>query len=165
MALRGPSHWPSFAALAIALVAVAIAIIGWFRPVGHTDQPTAPTTAPYTDQQIADAKDHICAAYRISKNQVFVNTHRPNPVEGDEIGSLAVAANGRLALYAGGDYLLKRLAAEPATPSDLADAVRALGNSYEEAGIRTLNYEPNSALDALRHDIDADIAKIDGLCK
>jgi hypothetical protein len=165
MALRSPSRWPSFAALAIAIIGLAIGVVGWFRPVAPSERPVAPVAPTYTDQQIANAKTNICAAYEVVKNEVFVNTHRPNPAEGDEIGSLAVAANGRLALYAGGDYLLKRLAGEPATPSKLADAVRALANAYEEAGIRTLNYEPNSALDALRHDIDADIAKIDGLCK
>ncbi|HYB36495.1 MAG TPA: hypothetical protein VEF72_12475 [Mycobacterium sp.] len=151
--------------LAIALIGVGVGIVGWFRPVPHNDHEPAPTAPTYTDQQITDAKASICAAYNISKNEVFENTHRPNPVEGDEIGSLAVAANGRLGLYAGGDYLLKRLAAEPAAPSDLANAVRALANSYEEFGIRALNNEPNSGLDALRHDIDADIAKIDGLSK
>ncbi|BBU24747.1 hypothetical protein [Mycobacterium xenopi] len=164
MKLRQPSRWPSFTALLLAVIGIAVGLVGWFRPVQRYDRP-GPTAPRHTDQQIADAKTNICGAYRTSKNEVFVNTHRPNPVEGDEIGLLAVAANGRLAPYAGGDHLLKRLAAEPATPSDLADAVRSLANSYEEAGIRTLNYEPNSALDALRHDIDTDIGKIDGFCK
>ncbi|BCO38087.1 hypothetical protein BMW24_008940 [Mycobacterium heckeshornense] len=165
MSFRSPSRWPSFAALAIAIIGLGVGITGWFRPLPHEVHEQAPTAPAYSDQQIANAKTNICAAYHISKNEVFVNTHRSNPVEGDEIGALAVAANGRLALYAGGDYLLKRLATEPATPSNLVDAVKALANLYEEAGIRTLNYEPNSALDPLRHEIDTDIAKIDGLCK
>jgi hypothetical protein len=165
MVSRRPSRWPTLAALMIALIGVAAGIIGWFRPVPHNDHQPTPTAPTYTDQQIADAKASICSAYNLAKNEVAVNTHRPNPVEGDKSGLLAAVAMARLALYSGGDYLLYQLAAEPATTADLADAVRSLANSYEEFAIRALNDEPDSALDALRHDIDADIAKIDGLCK
>lgn len=36
----------------------------------------------------------------------MLNTNQANPVPGDPTGDLAVAANARLALYSGGDYLL-----------------------------------------------------------
>lgn len=50
----------------------------------------------------------------------MLNTNQANPVPGDPTGDLAVAANARLALYSGGDYLLRRLTAEPATPASCA---------------------------------------------
>lgn len=99
------------------------------------------------------------------KNEVAVNTHRPNPVSDDQSGLLAAVAMARLGLYAGGDYLLDRLTAEPATPVNLADQVRSLSNAYRKFGIRALNHEPDSALESVRDSIDADIATIDGLCK
>ena len=68
-------------------------------------------------------------------------------------------------MYAAGDYLLDRLAAEPATPADLATAIRSLAELYKKFGIHALNDEPDSALDPIRHDVDAEIPKIDGLCK
>jgi len=165
MMSRRPSRWPTLAVLVIALIGVAVGIVGWFRPVSHNDHQPTPTAPTYTDQQIADAKASICAAYNLAKNEVFDNTHRPNPGEGGEIGQLAVAANARLAIYAAGPYLLDRLAAEPAAPADLAHAVRSLADTYEETAMRALNNAPDSELDPFRHEIDADITKIDGLCK
>jgi hypothetical protein len=44
----------------------------------------------------------------------------------DVTGSLAVVANARISLYDGGQYLLVRL--DPATPPDLADAVKTLAS-------------------------------------
>lgn len=53
-----------FAFLLIALFAtLAIAIVGWFRPV-PAKQPAAPTPQTYSSQQVADAKTSICAAYQ-----------------------------------------------------------------------------------------------------
>ncbi|EUA42891.1 hypothetical protein [Mycobacterium xenopi] len=165
MALRKPSRWLSVAALVIALIGLGVGIVGWFRPVSPDVHPAAPTTPGFTGQQITEAKSNICTAYKLAKNEVADNTHRSNPAEGGEVSQLAVAANARLAIYAAGDYLLTRLAAEPATPSDLADLVRSLGNSYQEAGMRALNNASDSELDPFRRDIDANISKIDGLCK
>ncbi|BCQ10939.1 hypothetical protein JMUB5695_04399 [Mycobacterium heckeshornense] len=160
-----PLRWPSFAALLIALIGVAIGIVGWFRPVPRNEQPASPTVPTYTDRQITDARSNICNAYKLAKNEVFENTHRPTPGEADLIGSLAVAANGRLAVHAAADYLMNHLAAQPATPADFAHAVHSLADTYQEFAMRALNNEPNSALDGLRHNIDSYIAKIDGLCK
>ncbi|WP_375487202.1 hypothetical protein [uncultured Mycobacterium sp.] len=148
----------------IALIGVAAGIIGWFRPVPHNEHQQAPTAPSYTDQQIANAKTDVCFAYKYAKNEVALNTHRPD-FEGDPVGSLAAATMKRLSLYVAGDYLLERLTVEPANPRDLADAVRSLANSYEQAAIHTLSDEPNVALDPLRHAVDSHIAKIDGLCK
>ncbi|MCV7035943.1 hypothetical protein BMW24_008960 [Mycobacterium heckeshornense] len=164
MSFRSPSRWPSFAALAIAIIGLGVGITGWFRPLPHEIHEQAPTAPAYSDQQIANAKTDVCVAYNYAKNEVALNTHRPD-FEGDPVGSLAAATMKRLSLYAAGDYLLTRLTAQPATPAELADAVRSLANSYEQAAMRILNDEPSAALDPLRHAVDSDISKIDELCK
>lgn len=161
------SRVPTFTALVslvIALAAIGVAIAAWLRPIPEHNAP--PPSAPtYTEQEIADAKADVCEAYKSIDQAVVTNTHRPSPAPGDEIGSLATAANARLALYAGGDYLLSRLEADPATRADLAAPVRSLAYMYKEFGIRALNNEPNSDLDPLRHGIDENSATIERLCE
>jgi hypothetical protein len=153
----------ALASLVVALVAVGVAIAAWLRPIPD-NSPAPPPEPTYTDEQIADAKANVCEAYDVTKNEVSINTHRPD-MEGDEVGSLAAAAMKRLALYAAGDYLLDRLSTEPATPAELAEPVRSLANSYGEFGIHALNNEPDSVLDSIRRAADADIETIDRLCK
>lgn len=145
----------------VALLAIAIGVVGWFRPVQHDYRPPTPS---YTEQQISDAKAKTCGAFNIAKNEVSENTHKPYP-EGDELGTLTVATDGRLALLAASDYLLSNLAADSAVPTELAGSVRSLASSYQEFAIRALNGEASSALDPLRQHIDSDIASIDQMCK
>lgn len=163
--LRRPSSWPTLAAIAIALVALGVGVGGWFRPAPRNDHPSVPSAPAYTDQQIADAKGQVCDSYQAVHTAGLVSTNRTSPVPGDPIGELAVAANARLALYAGGDYLLDRLAAEPATPPALADALRSFANNSKKLAIVALAEKPNSAQDPLRRALDADATTIDGLCK
>jgi hypothetical protein len=55
---------------------------------------------------------------------------------------MAVAANARVSLYDGGQYLLARL--QPDTPTDLADAVRKFANNLMDIGARSTSGIPNS---------------------
>ena len=64
------------------------------------------------------------------------------PTWGGSDREAAVAANARLATLGGGDYLLSRL--DPATPPELADAVRALANDFQDIGMNQLVGVPNS---------------------
>jgi hypothetical protein len=161
-----PSRLPIFTAVAslvVALVAVGVAMAAWLRPMPQENPP--PSEAVYSDEQVAAAKADVCEAYKAVDQAVVTNTHRPNPVEGDEIGSLAAAANARLSLYAGGDYLLSRLAERPATPHDLAVPARSLANLYKQFSIRALDNVSNSNLDTLRSPIDETSATIERLCQ
>jgi hypothetical protein len=167
-AFRRPSQWPTISALAIAILAIAIGAVGWFRPVQRefrSPTPSTPSTPAYTEQQISDAKNSICTAYSTAKSEVSFNTNRPNPAEGDELSTLAYATSARLGIIVAATYLLNQLAINPAIPNNLADSVRSLANSYEEFAVRALNNEPSNALDPLRNKVDADIATIDQLCK
>jgi hypothetical protein len=150
------SRWPILASLALAVIAVAVAIAAFFRPLHET----APT---FTGQQTADGKTQVCSAYVTVRQGVVANTHLANPVPNDPAGQLAVAANARLALIGGGSFLRDRLAAEPAAPADLAKAVSSMANTIEELGVGYLA-GLNSTLDPLRHDLDSEISSINNLC-
>jgi hypothetical protein len=87
-----------------------------------------------------------------------------NPRGNDQIGTLAVAANARLALLGGGAYLRDRLDAEPATPADLAKALKAMAGTMEQLGINYLAGSTSTAQDLLRNNLDKEIAAINKLC-
>jgi hypothetical protein len=150
------SRWPTLAALTLSVVAVAIAVAAWFRPV-HSGAPI------FTGQQTADAKAHVCSAYVTVRQGVVANTHLANPVPNDPAGQLAVAANARLALIGGGTFLRDRLGAEPAASEDLSKAVSLMATTTEELGVGYLA-GLNSTLDPLRHNLDSEISQINNLC-
>lgn len=154
---RWKSRWPTFATLAIAVLALAIAALGWLRPV-HSAPPT------FTAQQTADAKTNVCTAYKIAHQAVVINTHLANPRANDQIGTLAVAANARLALLGGGAYLRERLDAEPATPADLAKALKAMAGTIDQLGINYLAGATGEVQDPLRKDLETEISAITQLC-
>ena len=154
------SWWTSprsiaFAALAVAVIAAAAAIAAWLHPAGSHS---------YSDQQSAQAKANVCAAFQPVHQAVWTGT--PNPHPGDPVAQLAVAANVRLAMLGGGSYLRETLAAEPATPADLAKAVTSMATTLQKMGINTLARTGNQAVQAqLKHDLDTEGAQVAGLCK
>jgi hypothetical protein len=152
------SRWAAFAALAIAVIATAVAIAGWFRSPPQSASPA------FTDQQIAQAKTNVCSAYTAVHQGVVKNTHLADPNPHDPVGQLAIAANARLALLGGGAYLRDRVAAQPATPADLAQAVNSMGTTIEQLGVGYLEAATNIVLDPLRHDLDSQIVQINKLC-
>ncbi len=162
--IRRQSRWPIWVAWAVAFIALGVGAVGWFRPVPRNEEPTAPAAPAFTEQQVANAKASICASYKLARDEVYDNTHRPNSAEADETRSIAVATNSRLAIYAAGNYLLTRVAAELATPADLAQLIRSLGNTYLEAGMHALNNASPSALEPFGKQIDLYIPKIDEMC-
>lgn len=123
-----------FASLAIALVAIGLAIGCWVRPVSGAKAPPTPT---YTDQQVATAKAHVCAVFA-NVDHALAQAYARNG-GGDPTAQLAVADGTQLALEAGSRYLSTTLAAEPATPADLADAIRTQAGAYQKALIGFLN--------------------------
>jgi hypothetical protein len=156
---RGASLLPIVAVI-LALVAVGLSAWAAFRPA---KEPAAPT---YSASQQSDAKAAICAAADLVRKGVSLNTNLPVPGgEGDVTGSLAVAANARVSLSDGGQYLLARL--DPATPSNLADPVREFANKLMDIGAGAIagaqNSEPAQA--ARLKEADAANVKIAEACK
>ena len=132
-------QWITYAALAIAVIAVVLAALAYFVP--------AHKSASATAQQGGNAKANVCAAYAATRKAVVLNTHlqSPNPES-----QLAVATNARLALLGGGAYLSQRLAANTAAPSDLASAANSLANTIQQLGINYLNQAPPIVQDPVR---------------
>ncbi|MBV8182964.1 MAG: hypothetical protein JO045_30085 [Mycobacterium sp.] len=128
MGLGRPARWPAFTALAIALIALAVGLVGWFRPAPHSNQP--PPKPAYTQQQIADAKAKVCAAFgKLDRaGGVLITLSKSS----DE---LVGAINTRQVFDVFSRYLLATLAEEPATPADLATAIREQATTLEEVVI------------------------------
>lgn len=154
------SRWITLAALAIAVIALTLAIVDRFYPPSHDS-----ASATFSDQQVKTAKTNICAAYITVGRAVVTNTHLESPPDGGPMGPLAVATSARLALYGGGSYLRDRLSREPATPGDLTKAVNSMATTLEELGINYLAGAPDFTQDQLRHNLDAQISDVRGLCK
>jgi hypothetical protein len=153
------AKWGTLAALVLAILAVAGAAYGYFFPNESA------TAGKYTDQQRSDAKKHICETFKIVDRAVVRNSHLKNPDNGGPIGALSVATAQRFAFYDGGAFLRDRVAAEHATPKDLADNANALGNQLEELSIGYLAGAQDFAQDELRQNLDDKIKKIVELCK
>jgi hypothetical protein len=163
VAPKRPSRSLAIASIAIALVALGVAIGSWFRPIPDGKPSPAPSASTFTDQQIAAAKTKVCAIYQKVHQAVLVNTGRSGGT--DQTAVLGLAANARIALYNGGDYLLRTLADEPATPSDLVAAVRKLANSYQELAIGYMAEASQSETDSSLHAGDEPNSTLSGICK
>jgi hypothetical protein len=148
--------------LVVALVAAALS--GWL--LFRVTQEGTPNSPNYSGAQRSDAKQKICAATDVVRKGVSLNTNLQPPGGPEDItGSLAVAANARISLYDGGQYLLERL--DPATPPDLADAVKNFANLLMDIGANATagsqNSQPEQA--ARLKEADAANAKTTELCK
>ncbi len=148
----------SVLALTVAVLALGVAAFALFRTFGGEPE--------YTDTQRADAKNAICSAFDTVRTGVATNTNAtPLGGTGDIAGALAVAANARVALLDGGQYLLARL--DPATPTDLAGEVRRFANQLMDIGAAATAGVPNTdPVQAGRlQDAEAAGAAISGLCQ
>lgn len=159
--LRPPSRWPALVSLVIALVAIGVAIAAWLRPI---PAPYKPPPAPtYSSQQVADAKGKVCAAYA-KVHQAFAVVGARDGGD-DPTAGLAVATSSRQALEVGSRYLLSKLAAEPATDAELAEAMHSIAEAYQELAISYLADARDSDVEPTRQSVDRLSSKIDGLCK
>jgi hypothetical protein len=149
----------SVAALVVALVAAGLAV--WALMKGPSSEGQV-----FTGTATDDPKGSICESFNVIRNGVQINTNLQPPGGPEDVtGSMAVAANARLALYDGGQYLLARL--QPDTPKELADAVRKFANNLMDIGARSTSGIPNSDPGQAARLKEADEAntKITELCK
>ena len=160
---NGGSRWVRILLPITLVVAIAAAGLSGWLLIRQNETAKSPT---FSDAQRADAKKKICAATDTVRKGVSLNTNlQPAGGPEDITGTLAVAANARLSLYDGGQYLLARV--DPATPQDLADAVKKFGNLLMDIGAAATagqqNTEPEQT--ARLKDADATNATITGMCK
>jgi hypothetical protein len=145
--------------LVVLFATFGVAIGGWFRP--PPNKPSPPPT--YTDQQVADAKVDVCAAYHEVRQALAIAGSRNGG--GDPTASLAVATSSRQALDVGSRYLLNKLADEPAANVELTKAVRNLANVYLELTVSYLANANDSKIEQLRRSAEQPTSTIDDLCK
>jgi len=143
----------------ITLVAVGAAVAAWLRPIPHNTASTPPAPS-YSEQQVADAKAKVCAAYGKVLNATTVNAARNG---GDDPHTqLLIATTQRQVFAVGSSYLLTTLAEEPATPADLAAAANTLAHLYREITLDGLVGDRNDPA----HDAANETGyKIQGICK
>ena len=103
------------------------------------------STFVVTPREAADATARACAAFATVRQAVVLQTHADGG--SDPVAATAVAANARLAMSAGGAYLLGRL--DPATPRQLASAIRSFAEVLEDIAMNALagiaNDDPTQA--------------------
>ncbi|WP_156751198.1 hypothetical protein [Mycobacterium sp. 1245111.1] len=128
----------TYVALAIALIATVLAVVGWFRPTPPPPPQTHPSTPTYTEQQIADAKARACAAVDLVHKGVALQSgaNKTGGVNADPAIAEAQAANARLSIISGSWYLRDQL--DPATPQPIADMVRHLSDIMLDMGANYL---------------------------
>lgn len=127
----------------------ALAVAGWAL------YKTSSSQTEYDDAQIADAKTRVCGAADIVRKGISLNTNlRPAGGPEDVTGAQAVAANARVSLYDGGQYLLARL--QPAAPAELADKVRQFANNLMDIGAHATAGVPNDEPAQAQRLTDAD---------
>lgn len=115
-------------ALLVAVIAVGLAV--WALLSTPEQQSTSATGAPLQ----GDAKDRVCTAAHTVAMAVQRQTNAdigPEPAAVE-----AVAANARLAMLGGGDYLLSQISSD--TPQDLADEARSFGTTLQQIGANAL---------------------------
>jgi hypothetical protein len=128
--------------ISLVVSASALVVAGW--ALYRSDY----AKADYTAEQIADAKANTCTAVDVVRRGVSLNTNlMPAGGPADITGAQAVAANARVSLYDGGQYLMARL--DPATPEPLAEKVREFADTLMDIGANatagTTNDDPSQA--------------------
>jgi len=161
----GGSRWTRILLPITLVVAVAAVVLaGW--ALYRLSQEGTPESPNYSGAQRTDAKTKVCAAADVVRKGVSLNTNLQPPGGPEDVtGTLAVAANARVSLYDGGQYLLARI--DPATPPELADAAKKFANLLMDIGANATagsqNSEPEQA--ARLKEADASNAAIIQLCK
>jgi hypothetical protein len=154
-----PSRWLTFVALAVALIATGLAIVGWFRP-----PPPPRAAAPsYSEKQIADAKTRACSAFKLVDKGVTLQTN--GEVSSDPVMAKAQGANARLATISSGWYLKARL--DQAAPPKLATAIQHLSDVLLDLGAHYLAgaTDDDPAQAALRTEANSTFVRVQELCK
>ncbi|MGU3650211.1 hypothetical protein [Mycolicibacterium sp. A43C] len=163
---RGP------AVIAVSAMLVAIATLGasaymWRNPVNSGPATAAaPAAETFTGEQRAQSQAQVCDAFALVSVGVANSSAMQQPAanQGNFGAAIAVAANARLALLGGGQFLLNRV--EPATPDELADAARDFGNTLMDVGAAAIAEVPTNdpAQQQRLKDADEQNTKLDQIC-
>jgi hypothetical protein len=140
-----------------------IAIGAWFRPLPDSKAPSAPPVPTYTDLQVGEAKADVCVAFDKAHHALIAAGGR-NFGE-DQVAKQVVAEGGWQALTTNSEYLLTTLTEQPATPPDLAQAVRKLAILYQILAVNYIADVSHSEQDSVLRNSDNATLVIERLCK
>ena len=119
-------------ALAMVLAVAALAAASW-----ATLRQPAEATEVFSADQRAAATTKACAAFDTVRNGADLNTNSAGPGGPDAAAdTLTVAANARLSLLSGGQYLMARI--DPATPPGLTTEIRNFANTLMDIGAASI---------------------------
>lgn len=155
-----PPAWKSargvaIAALVIALIALGVGIAAWFR--------AAPGQS-FSDDQKNQAKTTVCAAYNRVRTGQHIQTTL-HPAANDALGWLGAQVNARLSLLGGGAYLQDVVAAQPAAPADIAQAVNSMADTSEQLGAAYLANAKDTDVKPLLDDLNSKMSQLNTLCE
>lgn len=156
----------SVLALVVALAAAGLAVWALVKERPAATESAAQQSMVFTGDTTDDPKASVCEAFTLVRNGVQLNTNlSPAGGPSDVTGVLAVAANARISLFDGGQYLMARL--QPDTPTELAEPVRKFANQLMDIGARSVAGIANSDPDQAARLKDADLtnAQIGTMCK
>ncbi|WP_431237822.1 hypothetical protein ACQ86B_24625 [Mycolicibacterium aichiense] len=143
----------------LSLVVGAIALVALLKPAPKAE---APAVKIYSDQEVNAAKKAVCDAYDLVHQAIVVTNNKSGG--SDTTAILAVAANGRLAAHAGGQYLSEALDRYPATPPQLAQGVHDLAAALDALTLEYLAETSNSEQDPLLRAADDATVRIKNQC-
>ncbi|MGV0992175.1 MAG: hypothetical protein ACOYB7_07955 [Mycobacterium sp.] len=116
---RGPAGWIAPLALVVSLLAAGLS--GWalLKP--------APQPASVGNPAVADAKGQACSAFFLVSNGVALQSRlNAGP---DPVAQQAIAANARLAMSGGADYIRTKLASN--TPAEIAEPLASFADQLQ----------------------------------
>lgn len=152
---RSPASWIAPLALVISLLAAGAA--GWalLKP--------APKAPEIGNPAVADPKAQACDAFVLVSTGVALQSRLD--VGPDPAAQQAVAANARLAMSGGADYLRSRLPSN--TPAELAEPITAFADQLQSISQYYLAGQTNENPEQAARLKDADVSSknIAALCK
>jgi hypothetical protein len=155
-----PSRAPVIISLVIAIIAIAVAVGAWFRPAPNTSD--TKTTPQYSEQQVADAKEAVCAAHDLVTRATETAGAQTSD---DPTVKFLFAVNGRVGAITSANYILATLEEFPATSDQLANAVRETALAYQETNLLHLANAPKEETDVVYDKLNAADARYVEACK
>lgn len=128
---------PVLSVIALVVAIAALVLAGWTALSGSDSAEPGQASGTYSEEERAEAASALCAAFETVRQGVSMNTNAAPPGgPEDQAGAVAVMANARVALAAGGQYLSSRI--DPAAPDELAREARELADLLSEIGARAI---------------------------
>lgn len=127
--------------VALILAAGALALSAWAVIRSIAPESAGP---PIADEATSTAaKQKACSAFVTVRRGVSLNTNASAPGGPNDVaGGLAVAANARLALFGGGEYLMSQI--DAAVPSELREPATEFAETLMDIGAVAISGVPTT---------------------